>query len=713
MFDKAKWISLYRKKSWGHLPIEAPAPCPYMVRDIVLDKPVSSVVINVCGLGQAAYYFNGKRIEGSVHPTHTTSFHKAAAYNTYDVTDTARLGKNRFGAVIGHVGFADPSALMRAVMPVMIAQIDISYTDGSGFCVVSDTSFKTHASPTLIAYKRCGEKYDANLEIPRWNEPETDVSSWENAAICQSPGCVLRPSVGPTKIKDGYITGKQIAPGLYDFGEHLAGCISLKLLSAHTETISITYSEWLDDEGTHVTHEGLHPIPYMPLRHRDIYVPAGRAGDEFEPLFTYHSFRYVQIDGPCDAEVRAVKIHTDIKPVSEFVCDNDILNGIHTSCRNSTFSCAQSSMVDCPQREQNEWTGDTMVCAEVLAMEYGTYEFFREMMFKYRDDRNPCGSLPAVIPCRGAWTHEFANGLDWSSAAIHVPYYSYLYTGDITIVRENWDLMTELMDYFATTSEDELMSFGVGDWEALEPICNVEITDTAYYRIDALMMAQMAAALGEDDKKWIELAARIKARFREKYVADGEMTDRCFTAKIMAVESGMLTPEEEKRHVDSCMDDIVGNGYALRCGVHGFRAVFNVLTGYGENELIYKVLTNTSKPGYAKSVADGLKTLPETYGYRTATENRGCFTSLNHYFTSMVDTWFFKGVAGIDHIPAKNTLTIAPLISDSLKSYKAVLRDISVERKNERLLINAPCAFSLILNGKRRELSAGSYSFEL
>lgn len=713
MFEKAKWISLYRKKSWGHPPVECPPPCPYMVRDIEITKPVKSFIVNVCGLGQAAYYFNGERIEGSVHPTQTTSFHKTATYNTYDLTAYARLGKNRFGAIIGHVGFAEPATLIRAVMPVMIAQIDVKYTDGTAFSVVSDSSFKTKSSPILIAYKRCGEKYDANLEIKDWSDPSKDVSDWDNAAVCASPGCALRPCVGPTKIKDGYIKGKLIAPGLYDFGEHFAGCISIKLRSPHTEPITVTYSEWLDDGGTHITHEGLHPIPFNDMRHKDIYVPSGRADDEFEPLFTYHSFRYAQIEGLSDAEVMAVKIHTDIKPVSEFSCENEILNGIHRSCRNSIFSCAQSSMVDCPQREQNEWTGDTMVCAEVLAMEYGTYEFFKEIMLKYKDDQNPCGSLPGIIPCRGSWMFVFANGLDWSSAIIHLPYYAYMYTANLEIVRENWDAMVKAMDYFATTSEDELMSFGVGDWEALEPMCSVEITDTAYYRIDALMMASMARALGEDASRWEALAERIRLRFREKYVVDGELTDRCYTAKIMAIESGMLTPDEEKSHLASVIEDIINNGYALKCGVHGLRSTFNVLGKYGQNELLFKVLTNTEKPGYAKAVKDGLKTLPETYKYRTDTEYRGNFTSLNHYFTAMVDAWFFKNVAGIEYKPAQGVLSIAPLCEDYLKNYKAELRGISVERRESEIFITSPKDFKLTLCAKTSEHPAGSYKFKL
>lgn len=714
MFEKAKWIAGEDYRKWRHPPHSDPRPSPYIIRDFEVRPGLVSATLAVCGLGQAAYYLNGCRLDGSIHPTHQSSYAKSVIYNTFDLTPYLSEGKNRFGAILGHVMLADPEYYFCMSLPRMIAEIRLTYRDGEVEVIPSGTSFLTKDSPTLFSLRRCGERHDANREIPAWSHPDTPTDSWQPAAICASPGGMLRPSVCPPKRVFAEIVGKEIAPGLYDFGEHLSGYVHLTLEEKCSDEISLYYSEWLTDDGLHISQEGLQPGTHRPMLHRDVYIPRGEVGESFEPLFTFHGFRYLEIKGARRVRVIAKKVHTDLPVRSHFKAGIPTLEAIHGACQRSILACAQGAMLDCPQREQNEWTGDGMLTAEVVAMEFDSYDFYYEWMMKFKEEQFPSGAIPAIVPCRSNWPFNFANGLDWSSAIIHIPYYAFKYSGDPRIVDLMWEPMVRAMRYFATRSETSLMDFGVGDWVSLDPRCPIEITDTAYYRIDAMMMAKMAEATGRDGGEWQALAADIRRDFRQKYVKDGSLTDRTLTPLVAAVYAGMLEDAEIAPHVAAAAAIVERDGYAFRCGVHGLRMLFDVFGSHGYNELVLRVLTNDSCPGYAKAVKDGLLTLPEQFNYRTRECDTGIYASLNHQFTAMVDGWFFRYVAGVrvDGFGWENTV-IEPHLLEGLTEFRAEVRGIAVERTGHRLAVTCPHSFRLHLAGADGEYSAGTYEFRV
>ncbi len=713
MFEKAKWITANYVREWRHPDAANPHPSPYITKDFAIKKGAKSVVLSVCGLGQAAYYLNGKRLPDSVHPTHISDYTKSVVYNTFDLTELVRFGKNRFGAILGHIYLADPENAFRMGTPRMIAQIDIEYANGEKESIVSDTSFLTHPSPTLFSLRRCGERYDANCEIPDWCLPAFDQGDWKKASICGGPGGSFRKKLCPPKRVFAQIEGKEIAKGVFDFGENLSGWVRVTLESEYEAPIEIKYSEWLTEDGKHVSDCGLQKVNVNEMRHKDIYIPSRKKGESFEPLFTYHGFRYVEIIGADLVSVTALKVHTDITPLCSFECDNEVLNEIRKYCERSILACAQGAMVDCPQREQNEWTGDGMLTSEVIAMQYDSYDMFYEWMLNYKDAQFADGFLPAIIPCRFNWPYSFANGLDWSSAIIHIPYYCYKYSGDRSIAETMWENMEKAMCYFASRSENCLMDFGVGDWLSLDDMCPIEITDTAYYRIDALMMAEMAAALGKDATPWQKLAEDIRRVFRMKYVKDKKLSDKTFTPLVCSIYSGMLSDDEIPFHVEEIVKIIERNGYAFRCGVHGLRMVFDVLGKYGHNDLIYKVLTNAEKMGYARCVADKITSLPEAFDYKSSRTPEGVPFSLNHHFTAMVDGWFFRYVAGIRlESFGWGSLVIEPRNVKGIERFNAFVRGVRVKKENKKIIVSSPYAFKLVLSGRSGYYEAGEYVFD-
>ena len=713
MFENAKWIAQEDYRSWRHPPHAEPLPSPYIVRDFTVGEGVRSVRIAVAGLGQAAYYLNGARIPDAIHPQHQSTYAKSVIYTELDLTPYVRVGKNRFGAVLGHLMLCDPEYYFAMSLPRMIADMTVEYTDGGGEHIVTNSAFLVHESPTLFSLRRCGERYDARREIPAWSDPDTPLDGWRPASVCASPGGALRPTVCPPKRITELIEGKEIAPGVFDFGEHLAGWVEITFKEAAEGEISVYYSEWLTDDGLHISQEGLMPGTHRPMLHRDVYIPRGEAGERFEPLFTFHGFRYIEVTGGASVRAVAKKAHTDITPLASFRSENETLTKIHEACRRSILACAQGAMLDCPQREQNEWTGDGMLTAEVVSMEFDAYDFYYEWMMKFKEEQLPSGQLPSIVPCRSNWPFNFANGLDWSSAIVHIPYYAYKHTGDAGILRLMWEPMVAAMDYFATRSETHLMDCGVGDWVSRAPKPPIELTDSAYYRIDAMMMAEMATVLGKDRARWDTLADGIRRDFRDKYVKDGRLTVQGLTACCAAIYAGMLEEGEIPYHLEAAAATVEADGFSFTCGVHGLRMLFDVFGQNGYNSLVLRVLTNKTAPGYAKAVADGLLTLPEEFNYHTRERAGGKYPSLNHQFTAMVDGWFFRYLAGIRPSAFGDGVTEIAPTTEPMPDFLAEVRGISVERRGDRFTVICPHPFRLSLGKHQGVYPAGRYELSL
>lgn len=707
MFENAKWITRTPWIKWDFAkdPAELP-PSPYLARTFTVKKPLKTATLHIVGLGQAAYYLNGARIPDSVRPTQPSAPIRTVVYNTYDLTALLHEGQNRLGVILGNNAYNDTGVPRWRSTTKMIAQLDIVYTDGERETLVSDTTWKTADSPTLFSLRRCGEKYDARLEIPDWCEVDFDDSNWDAAHITKGPGGALRPAICPPERVIRHIIGKEIAPGLFDFGENTSGWVHMTVTGKRGEELSIKYAERLTDDKQHANQCNILANIYKPMAHKDVYILNGEGEEQFEQLFSYHGFRYAEVEGNYDTvSLTAVVTYTDMPAVSDFHCDNQMINAIHNACVRSIVTNCHGAPVDCPHREQNEWTGDGMLSAEAISLGFDAYDMFYDWMLKFKDDQYPDGCLPCIIPVKEeTWGYNFANGPDWDSAIFHIPYYCYKYTGDRRIVDVMWENMERSLKYFGTLSDTRLLNCGVGDWAQVGARCNREITDTAYYRMDALMMAEMAIATGRDPAPFLDLAEQIKHDFRAKHVKDGKVTDPHETALSAAIFAKMLDGEEVAAAAKQLADTITANGYRFVCGIHGLRMIFDALSENGYAQTVFDTVTNPAHPGYAHAIMSGLDTLPEDLNYAT---------SLNHHFRSPVDTWFYKYLAGIcvEGFGFDN-IVIAPTFVDGVNTVKATLRGITVSYDEKTLSVNSPYPFTLKLNGICQPYPAGEYVFK-
>lgn len=709
MFEQAKWITRNPWIEWGYT--DDPwknLPSPWIARTFFVKDAVERVTVYVCGLGQAAYYVNGARIPDSYLPTVPFCPTKTVVYTAYDITAMIRSGNNRFGAVLGNNGYNDIAVSRMRSSLKLICQIDIVYRNGETESVVSNSSWKTHPSPVVFSLRRTGEKHDGRLQIRDWCAPDYDDSGWDAAKLCQHPGGRYRPAVTPPTRIRRLAEPVQLRTGLWDFGLNAAGWVRVQVKGKRGDEIAVRYAERLKTDGTadfSTVYNGI--VPEM--CHTDRFVLSGET-DTFEQLFGFHSFRYVTVEGAYETiALQAVYANTDIPVTADFACDEPTLNAIHRMCVNTLLSNAHGAFTDCPGREQNEWTGDGMLSAEIAALGFDSYGMMTEWLCSFQDEQFPSGGLPCIIPMKNPiWEYNFANGPDWDSAIFHIPYYQQKYTGKSDLTERMWDNMEKSLRYFSTRSESRLLAYGVGDWCSMEEtVCPKEITDTVYYRIAAQMMAELAQATGRAPDGFRALAEEIRAAFREKYVDAALCKLEGETALAAALYGKMLDPAEETLAAEKLNRLIRGNGCRFRCGVHGLRMIFDALSAHGYAQTVLDTVTNPAFPGYARCVKDGLTSLPERFDYATPKEG---MDSMNHHFTAQVDAWFYTYLAGIRFVGfGKKDVVVAPCFVRGINRLKAQVKGIAVAYDETTLTVCSDCPFTLQLNGNTVRYPQGTY----
>ena len=716
MFEKAKWITRTPWIKWGVPDCDNPPPCPYLTRKFKVEKEIKSAVLNIVGYGQAAYFVNGNPIKSAILPTVNSANDKTVVYNSYDITEMLKTGDNRIGVILGNNYQILPSNI-RVSCVKMIAQLDINFSCGETAQIVSNTDWKTADSPIIFERRLFGEHYDSRKEIPNWSSPDFDDTLWDNARICKGAGGNFRKTdIEPVcRIKE--IKGKEIAKGLFDFGTNTAGWVKLFVKGKSGQEIVIKYAERITPDGKDIDRRWLTDHENG---HTDRYILSGKnEGEVWEQYMLYHGFKYVKVLGEYDfIQLTAVVAYNRLEETAHFSCDNETVNKIHKACINSLNTNRHNTLTDCPQREQNAWTGDGMASAESLNISFDAYNFFFEWMHHFKDEQRFDGQLPCIIPTvNGAWENNFASGPDWDSAIFHIPYYTFKYSGNREIVDLMWENMNRSLKYFSSMSESRLLDFGVGDWGAFDEkgdknyiLCPIEITDTCFYRIAALMMAEMADATERASTEYLALAEKIKQDFRAKYVKNGRLDSDIDTALAISIYSGMLNGEEAVCEAKRLADIITKRGKRVFCGLHGLRTVFEVLSRYGYTQLAFDTIINPDYHSFGYLVNRGLDTLPECLNFDTQTTHE--FRSLNHHFFSHIDTWFYKFLAGINiNGFGFGNVVIEPRFVEGVNRLEATLHGITVSYNEEIIKINSPYSFTFKYKNKATQYSSGNYEF--
>ena len=683
----------------------------YFRKEFEVNGDIESAALYICALGIGVCTLNGEAVTDEVLSTPYTRYDRRVLYRSYDVTKLVAVGANAMGIHVGN-GFYnnnmttwnDNCAAWRDKTRKTAAKLVVYFKSGDKIEMVTDESWRVRRGCSVYNHMRQGEMTDARLRQAGFDRPHFDDSDWHAAHIAHEPGGVLsQTDMPPVRICREYKPISQ-KDGLYDFGINTSGWARIAVSGKEGQKIILSYAERINADGTF--HKGMNTfnvIEDAPLKHQDIFICSGRENEEFSASFCYHGFRYVKAENaPADFSITVQEVHTDFKRIGNFSCDNEMLNKIHSASVQSTLTNFHSIPTDCPHREQNGWTGDSLMSAEQAIMNFDMKKAYRKWLLDFVDMQRPNGQLPGVVPSAD-WGYNWGSGPAWDSAFILIPWYLYLDDGDTSIIEELWDNMALYMHYMKRMSSGYLADFGIGDWCEPDnrPKFPNKVTDTAYFYVNSVTMAKMARLTAHDESEWSEQSEEIKKAWRNAFWEKEELkTYQTFYA--CAIYQGLLESDEVGYAAKKLAQLVIDNGYRIDCGILGTKYIFSALSDTGYADIAMKMITNPTPPSYAYWINQGMTTLCEDWEI-----NNSC----NHHMFSEVDNWFYKYVGGIR--VKENRWLIKPEIIEGIDNAEVCHKQVKVSRNKTHVVIETDRRIDADTGRGIVTVEPGRYEFDL
>ena len=674
-------------------------PCAYLRREFTVDNPIKSATIFATARGVYELRLNGARVGDALLCPGWTDYNKRIQYQSYDVTRLLEQGGNAIGAILGdgwysgHVGF-DVKRDHYGERPQFLARLVVEYADGASEIVVTDHSWRASTGPIKYSDFLMGEQYDARKEQRGWDLPKFDDGSWtpvfvQSDSVTASGHPALVGDPGPPirvmqELRPIAIT--QPSPGayLFDLGQNMVGWARLTVTAPAGTRVRMRFAEILNPDGT------LYTTNLRAAKSIDTYICRGGGAETYEPRFTFHGFRYVEVTGyPGEPRLDAIVgcvIGSDTPDAGTFECSDPMVNQLQSNIVWGQRGNFLSVPTDCPQRDERlGWMGDAQIFARTATYNCDVHAFFNKWIQDVEDAQDADGGYSDVAPRLGA----LSNGAPaWGDAGVIVPWTIYQAYGDTKIVAKHWDSMTRWMDYLTSANPNGLWEQrrhnDFGDWLSIDADTPKDVLATAYYAYDASLMAQMARALGRTSEaaQYDALFAHIKAAFNAAYVTpDGRIKGETQTCYLLALGFGLLPEALTARAARHLVDDIAAKNGHLSTGFVGVGYLCPVLTQFGYNEVAYQLLQNDTFPSWGYTIRQGATTIWERWdGW---TKEKGFqdpgMNSFNHYSLGSVGQWLYQSVAGIDTDPSApgfERIVIAPHPGPGLTSARATYHSI-------------------------------------
>jgi alpha-L-rhamnosidase len=684
------------------------APLPYLRKSFEVKAPVKRARLYATALGLYEARLNGKRVGDHALAPDWTDYRKRVRYQAYDVTALLKRGMNAVGAQVadgwfsGHIGNGGYQFFGKE--PAFLAQLEIAYADGSVERVVTDASWKCHSGPILSSDFMLGEEYDARREIRGWDAPGLDESGWTTAALRDGVAAKLEAQVMEPVRQTGEVKARAVTqpePGrwVFDLGQNMVGVVRLKVSAPAGSRVTLRHAEMLNPDGTIYT-TNLRGAPSV-----DHYVCRGGGTEVWQPQFTFHGFRYVELSGlfkaPELGAVTGVVLGSDNRWAGSFACSDERLNQLQSNIQWGQRGNYLSVPTDCPQRDERlGWMGDAQVFVRTACYNADVASFFSKWLVDVDDGQTAAGSFSDVVPN----TMNCDSVPAWGDAGVICPWTIYETYGDRRILEQHLPAMTKWVEYLRAHSDNLIRSRDrgndYGDWLSIQADTPKDLIGTAYFAYSTHLLAKSYQALGRaaEAEKYLKLFADIRAAFNRRYVTpEGRIFGNTQCAYAMALKFELLPEELRARAAQYLEDDIRAKGRHLSTGFIGVGYLLPVLAQMGKADTAYQLLRQDTFPSWLFSVKHGATTIWERWDGWTPEkgfQDPG-MNSFNHYSLGSCGEFLFGGVGGIRPAsPGYKSIRVEPVIRDGLTwaktSYDSVRGVIATDWKREgnRLTLN-------------------------
>ncbi|GGE52273.1 alpha-rhamnosidase [Pedobacter psychrotolerans] len=733
-------------------------PAPYFRKVFSPAKQIKSARAYIAAAGLYELYLNGKKVGDHRLDPMYTRFDRRNLYVSYDVTSNLKQGNNAIGVLLGNGWYNHQSlavwnfdkAPWRA-RPTFCLDLRITYTDGTVDVIKSGDDWKTSLSPIISNSIYTAEHYDARLEQKGWNTADFDDSKWRGITLRAAPSKnivsqVMHPIRNVEEIAVKTMRKFNDTTYVFNLGRNIAGVSKIKVKGEKGTVIRLRHAERLYANGhTDLSNIDVYhrPKDQSDPFQTDIFILNGEGEETFMPLFNYKGFQYVEVMSSkpivlSEKSLVGYFMHSDVPAVGKIASSNSLVDKLWWATNNSYLSNLYGFPTDCPQREKNGWTGDGHFAVETGLYNFDGITVYEKWMGDHRDEQQPNGVLPDIIPTSG-WGYGTANGTDWTSTIAIIPWNIYLFYGDSKLLGDNYQSIKSYVDYVEDTSKGYLTTFGRGDWVPVKSTSDLEYTSSVYFYVDADILAKAAKLFGHqnDYLQYSALAEKIKNAINAKFFnpATGIYGKGVQTELSMALQWNIVPDASRQMVADNLAARVKADGMHIDVGVLGAKAVLNALSDNGHSDIAYQLASQDTYPGWGWWIVNGATTLHENWDMQATRD-----ISDNHMMFGEIGGWFFKGIGGIkidekqpgfknillkphfvkglNHFEASHTGPYGAILSSWKRTTKGVKYDVVIPA-NSTASVEIPVigGTKVYLDGKQISntinISAGRYVFEL
>jgi len=666
-----------------------PMPATMLRKGFNINGPIRRATVYATGLGLYELRMNGRRVGDHLLAPEFTDYDRRIQYQTFDVTDLVAAGENAVGAVLadgwnGEYFFGMPMNQHQRPFEGrrgFLMRLDVELVDGTVQTIVTDDSWQsTREGPTRSASIYDGEVYDARMEMPGWDEPGFDAGLWNRAVVADyfvGANPVWQPNQPIRVVKELQpVKLTEPKPGvfIFDLGQNMVGRCRLKVHGHPGTTVTLRHGEMLNGDGT------LYTANLRGATQTDRYTKRTGVDETFEPRFTYHGFRYVELTGqyhkpwvyvppykPRLGDLMGRVFHSAAPEAGRFECSDELINRIMHMVVWTQRGNLHGIPTDCPQRdERGGWMGDIQAFSQTAMFNMDMAAFFCKWVPDVRDAQQHDGRYPNFAPMD---FDRWKGGTPaWADAGTVVPWRMYQNYGDTRMLEEHYESARRWVDFVHGKNPDLLWTRDMGNnfndwlngdtlikegWPTRGGAIPPRVLASAFFAHSTEIVAKMAAVLGREDDaaKYGRMFEGIKAVFNEAYVGpDGRIEGDTQAGYALALRFNLLPDKLRPKAARHMVDQFRRYDGHMSTGIQTSHRLMLELTRNGYGDEAYRLLALRTCPSWGFMADQGATTIWERWdGY---VPGRGfqkpMMNSFNHWALGAVGEWIWRCVVGIN-----------------------------------------------------------------
>ena len=683
---------------WIGFPGAWPGKAMYFRRDFRIEKPVGRARIYMAGLGYSELRVNGQRANERVLDPPQTDYSKRILYSTDAVETLLRKGNNTIGVICGNGWYGSVRLLL---------QMHIDYADGTCDRIVTESYWPqpwlVFPGPLLENSIYDGETYDARLENTEWDAPDAKSPAGLVAACADSPGGKLAAAaLEPIKVVETRQAVRILNPRphvyVFDMGQNLAGWSRLRVHGPAGCRVLLRFAESIHPDGT-VNQENLRTA-----RAEDTFILKGEGEETWEPRFTYHGFRYVQVEGypgvPTRDDVVARVVRSAVASAGSFACSNELFNRINEMVRWTEASNLHGVPTDCPQRDERMgWLNDLAARSEEAIYNFDMARLFAKWIGDVADTQDPrTGAITDTAPFR--WGRRPADPV--SVCYLQIPWLLYVHYGDTHTLTRHYAGMKAWVDFLTACAQDDIIPYSYyGDWappiqlgisgsqgsSAVSKDTPGELVSTACYAFCLDLLSRIAGVLDrrDDSTAYAARAERVKQQYHRRFwdEASGGYGSNNQSCNAISLYMGLVPQEYRARVIGNLVHNVVDlNDCHLTTGNICTKFLLEALTLGGHGDVAYAVAAQETYPSWGFMLANGATTLWERWELATGSG----MNSHNHPMLGSVSSWLYRAIGGIRASaagPGFAAFEIVPHFDRRLQNARTALKTVRGEVRSE------------------------------